>query len=482
MKISLDKSVNTPLYVQLCEEIKENIIKENLKEEEKLPSIRSLARELNINNITVINAYKLLEKEGYVYSKGGSGTYVRSIGKNLEYKYYSEKEIDLMSSGILTLSKNSINFANISPNPELFPVKEFKEAIIEVLDREKGNAFVYPEINGYEPLRESISSFLKENYKIDVEKNQIQITSGGQQGIDIVTKTLIYPGDYVFVENPTYQSAIDNFKWRGANILDIPINENGIDIDTLKKRAKEYRPKLLYVMPNYQSPTTYSYSEKIKEELVKCAYEYNFYILEDDFLSDLTYQGEKRIPLKAIDKHDQIIYIKTFSKIFMPGIRMGFLTIPKRLSKGIIRAKHITDISSSGFIQKSFDLYLRKGLWKNHMENIMKIYKKKYKLMLKEITNLKKYGVSFFDPKGGLSFWLKLPAGVNSIDMYNECAKNNVIIVPGDIFFIDKNIDTNYIRLSFGDVDDEYIIKGMRTIENFLIQQIKEKNQYIPLV
>lgn len=479
----IDKNSNIPLYIQLYNNLKKMIENNELKEGEKLPSIRSLANKLNVNNITVVNAYKLLEKEEYVYSIKGSGTYVKKADYDEIISSGENDDIKLMLEGVLPISKESINFASVSPTPEIFPIEEFKQTLIEVLDRDKGNAFVYPEINGYEPFRESISSFLYENYNMNVDKNQVLVISGGQQGIDLITKTLITPGDYIFVENPTYSAAIASFESRGAKIIGIPMLEDGLDFDILNKYLEVYRPKFLYMMTNYQSPTTYSYSNEKKKELIKLCKQYNFYIIEDDFLTDLNYDEKKRLPLKSMDNSDKVIYIKSFSKIFMPGVRMGFMTVPQNLFASIIRAKHTTDISSSGYLQRAFDLYLRKGLWKKHIETIKKVYYEKYNIMLKELDKIKKYNISFIEPNGGLSIWLKLPKDIDAIDLYNECAKNNVILVPGKIFFIDDSLYTNYIRISFGAVSKEEIIHGIKIIENYLRKKYKEdNNKYLPFI
>lgn len=479
----IDKEINTPLYIQLYENIKDMIEKNKLQEGEKLSSIRSLAKKLEVNNITVVNAYKLLEQEGYVYSIKGSGTYVRKTNYNINVPYMEDGDIEMMVGGVLPLSKNSINFASVSPTPEIFPIKEFKQSLIEVLDRDKGKAFLYPEINGYEPFRESICSFLYENYNISIDKEQIQVISGGQQGIDIIAKTLISQGDCIFVENPTYSGAIAAFQSRGARIMGLPMKEDGLDLDVLNKYIKRYNPKFLYMMTNYQSPTTYSYSESKKKELIKLSKKHNFYIIEDDFLTDLNYSKDKKVPLKSMDNLDQVIYIKSFSKIFMPGVRIGFMTVPKNLFKDIVRAKHTTDISSSGFLQRAFDLYLRKGYWKEHMETVKRVYTEKYNTMVSELEKLKKYNISFVKPNGGLSIWTKLPKEIDAIDLYKECEENNVAIVPGKIFFINDSLYSNYIRLSFGAVSNEEIIHGIRIIENCLRKKYKiDNNKYLPFV
>ncbi|WP_286173130.1 MocR-like pyridoxine biosynthesis transcription factor PdxR [Caproiciproducens sp. MSJ-32] len=479
----INKNLSTPLYIQLYNNIKDMIEKKEIKEGEKLPSIRNLAKKLEVNNITIVNAYKLLEQEGYIYSVKGSGTYVRSPNYNLNVSYMEDENMELMTGGILPISKDSINLATVSPTPEMFPIAQFKQSLIEVLDRDKGNAFLYPEITGYEPFKESICNFLSKNYNINVPKDQILVISGGQQGIDIITKALISPGDTVLVENPTYSGAIAAFQSRGAKIIGIPMKKDGMDLEILNRYIQRYSPKFIYMMTNYQSPTTYSYSEDKKRELINLSKKYNIYIIEDDFLTDLNYDENIKLPLKSIDHTDNVIYIKSFSKIFMPGIRMGFMTVPEKLFKDIIKAKHTTDVSSSGFLQRAFDLFLRKGYWKKHIDTVKKVYKNKYNTMIQELDKLKKYDISFVKPNGGLSIWVKLPENIDCVELYNECKENNVAIVPGKIFFINDSIYSNYIRLSFGAVSNEEIVEGIRIIEKNIKKLYKsEDNKYLPFV
>lgn len=478
--ITLNKNIDTPLYIQLYEKIK-MLIEDEKIESEKLPSIRSLAKLLGVNNVTVVSTYKLLEKEGYVYSLKGSGTYIKKSPLAVESPFLEEEDMELMNSGILHLSKDSINFASVSPTPDLFPIKDFKKTLIEVLDRDNGHAFLYPEITGYEPLRDSISKFLMDNYSTHVNKDSILITSGGQQGLDIIAKTLISPGDYILVENPTYSAALSAFKSRGAKVIGVPMKSDGIDINILKNYINRYKPKFLYIMTNFQSPTTYSYSEEKKRELMQLTDSSNLLVIEDDFLTDL-YFKDKKTPLKSMDRNDKVIFIKSFSKVFMPGVRIGFVTLPSHLFTKIIKAKHTTDVTSSGYLQRAFDLYLRHGYWQNHIDNIRKVYNRKYNLVTSLLDDLKKYGVSYTKPDGGLSIWLKLPSEIDSLDFYKECSENKVAIVPGKIFFINDE-SSNYIRLSFGAVDDDEITKGINIITNLISKNFKDKSKnFMPFV
>lgn len=480
--LKLDKNIDTPLYIQLYKQIKD-LIEEDLIDEEKLPSIRKLSKNLGINNVTVVSAYNLLEKEGYVYSVKGSGTYIKKIPLEMEIPYLEEGDMELMTSGILPISKDSINLASVSPTPDFFPIEDFKKSLVEVLDRDKGSAFLYSEVIGYDPLRASISKFLLENYNTKVSKEEILITSGGQQGLDIVAKTLISPGDHILVENPTYFAAMSAFKSRGAKIIGIPMEEDGIDIDLLESYINRYKPKFLYIMTNYQSPTTFSYGEEKKKKIISLAREKDFYIIEDDFLTDLYFTGSKKLPLKSMDKRNKVIFIKSFSKVFMPGVRIGFVTLPNELFTQIIKAKHTTDVTSSGYLQRAFDLYLREGYWNNHIGNIRKAYKEKYDLMTSLLDNLSKYGVSYVKPDGGLSIWVKLPESMDSLELYEEARENNLSLVPGKIFFTDESIYSNYIRLSFGSADGDEIEKGIEILESIISRPFKDENSnYLPFI
>ncbi len=480
--IKLDRNDTKPMYMQLYEKISSLIDAGDINGG-KLPSIRALAKALDVNNVTVISAYRELEKEGYVYSQKGSGTFVREKSSLETPASVEEGDIELMLSGIFPLLKESTDFASVSPTPDLFPIEEFKEALIEVLDRDKGEAFLYPEVTGYGPLRESISKFLKDNYSIETSKEQILITSGGQQGLDIISKTLVGQNDVILVENPTYPGAYSAFKSRGAKIIGIPMTKDGIDTDALRREVRKLSPKFIYLMPNFQSPTTICYSREKKLEVLKLAKEYGFYIIEDDFLTDLNFSPEQRKPMKTFDDSDCVIFIKSFSKIFMPGVRIGFMTLPAPLFRDILKAKHSTDVSSSGYLQRAFDLYLRKGMWKDYIEKIISFYKEKYDYMISGLSDLKKAGISFHNPGGGLSIWVRLPKDIDAVDLYEECSRRKLAIVPGRVFYLDESEGDEYIRLSFSSVSIPQIDEGIKILTSIL----EEKNgikieRYMPFL
>ncbi|RKD34519.1 PLP-dependent aminotransferase family protein [Thermohalobacter berrensis] len=483
--IKLNRKSNQYLYIQLYNELKSMILNGVLTPHTKLPPIRRLANLLKINNATVVNAYKLLEQEDLVYKKVGSGTFVKNINnKDIRYiethseeRYLDEKNRNIINSNQIQINKNTINFASATPTPDLFPVTEFKSVLNEVLDRDRGNAFGYQESQGYLPLRKAIKKYLI-NSNIITTIDSIQIISGAQQGIDILSKALIDYGDIVFTENPTYAGAISSFKSRGARIIGIPIEKDGIDIKALENKLKSFKPKFIYVMPNFQNPTGYSYSVEKKNKLLELAYKHDLFIIEDDYLSDLSFFSSNNQTLKSLDTENKVIYIKSFSKIFMPGLRLAFMVTPISIYNKVIAAKHMSDISTSGLIQRAFDLYLRKGIWKKHINYMENIYKKRFEIMSDSIKKYIPKEVKYDLPKGGLNFWFSLPDKYSSWDLYNFSLKNNIIFMPGSIFYVNKE-DDHHFRISIASIYSSQIENSIKYFSEVINSFLKKTNNEI---
>lgn len=457
--IIIDRNSEEPMYLQLYAGIKDLIENGVLNSNDKLPPIRNISDKYGINNITVVNAYKMLEKNGYVYSKVGSGTYVRGNKANGPIDFDSN-EVDTIEQGYIKMNKSEINFSTSTPNPELFPVKEFKEALNEVLDRDGGSAFGYQESQGFYPLRESIKDYLLEN-ELKVDTRDVHVISGAQQGIDVVSKALISFNDTIIVESPTYTGAIAAFKSRGAKIIEIGMKSDGIDIDELESILKTERPKLIYVMTNFQNPTGISYSYEKKFKLLHLAEKYGFYILEDDYLSELRFYGERSTQIKSIDNNNKVIYLKSFSKIFMPGIRLAFLITPDIISRKILSAKHITDISTAGLMQRALDLYLRNRKWEGHIEMMWDIYKKRYDYLVNLLKNEVPF-IKFSEPNGGLHIWAE--TDLDASMFCNMTKQRGALIAPGSVFYLDGR-SSNSFRISFAGVDIDEITKGIEIMK-----------------
>ncbi len=460
--IKLDREKKEHLYLQLFKALEVMIASGRLRPHTKLPPIRKLAELLEVNNVTVVNAYKLLQEGGLVYKKVGSGTFVTPLDEPVEEEAHAK-------------SASEISFAQTSPTADLFPVSDFKTVLNEVLDRDKGLAFSYQASWGYSPLRESVVGYL-DDFGIQVEPDVIQVISGAQQGIDIVSKAILNYGDYVLVEAPSYTGAIAAFKMKGANIIEVPMTSDGIHLEAFQEAVRRYKPKLFYTMPNLHNPTGYTYSLEKKKAVLEIASENRMWVLEDDYASDLYFEEGGCRALKSIDDVDRVIYIKSFSKIYMPGLRLGFMAAPKRLGQELVVAKHITDISTSGLIQRAFDLYLRRGLWKKQINTMRRIFKERYDAAVEAIDLYLPQDCSYHKPEGGLNFWIEMPSFINADHFAEYAAENGIEIIPGSAFFFSQG-KSNCFRISVAGVYleniDPWIMKLMRVLDVYLEKQNK---------
>jgi len=464
--IKLDKSSDIPLYQQLSEQITLLIEQGEIVPNEKLPPIRKLAEILRVNNVTVINAYKNLESKKIVYSHVGSGTFVSEIKLSelpepvLKNEYSAGFSIDFDI-------QNAINFAKSTVNPDLFPVEEFKAVFNEVLDRDLGNAFSYQESQGYMPLRSEICKDLLK-YNIKSSEDKIQIISGAQQGIDIISKSMLGIGDVVFVEKPTYYGALGAFASRGAQIVEIDMQPDGMDMDRLESLLKVMRPKLIYIMSYFQTPTCYSYCLDKKYRLLNLAAKYDTYILEEDNQNEFIYNEEDIVPVKAMDYKNRVIYVKSYSKSIMPGLRIGFMALPKKILNQVLSIKYTTDIATSGFIQRAFELFLSSGGYDRHISQMREIFKVRYNTATKAIDSYLSPYIDYIPPVGGVNLWLNLrDKHISAEELSQRLLAENVIITPGSLYGAGNENKFSF-RLSYAGVDNAYISMGIKKIANAL--------------
>lgn len=468
VSIQLQRSHSLPLYQQLYGHLKQAIKSGELPPGHKMHPIRRLANELGVNPVTVVQAFRCLERDGLITSQVGRGTFVAPLHANHdkdaltwhdELKNMADKSSENWQ---VPVSLQAINFATLTPAAELFPVSDFQSIINQVLDRDRGQAFGYQESQGYFPLRRSVATYLAQR-GIDCDAADIQVISGAQQGIDIIARSLLGPGDRVVTESPTYTGALASFRDRGAEIIAIPLLCDGMDLDALEQQLKKHRPRLMYVMTNFQNPTGICYSIGKQQALLDICRKYGVILIEDDSFTELSYDGAERRAIKEWDKDNQVIYIKSFSKILMPGLRLAFMLAPEHLQRRLMAAKHIADISTSGLLQRAFDLYLRQGLWKNHLAYMKKCYLERYQQIITAIHCSFPPHAEFEPPGGGLCIWVAGRTGLSANRLYDSCLANEVIIAPGSHFFPD-NHDSSFFRLSFAALSEDAISRGIPVI------------------
>lgn len=434
------------IYLQIYDSIKNIIDNGEVNAHEKLPSLRQVAIKFGINTLTVLKAYDLLEKNNYIYKIIGKGCFVKE--KN---NIISNTQKPVINA--FTILNNHINFSSATPSEEIYPIDIFQKIINDIFDTYGRQIFKYTNTQGLYDLRVILCEKLINN-QIFTSPENIQIVSGAQQALDLIKKMISKRKNTTMVmTTPTYYGAINTFS-DTVKIISIPLEKDGVNIEKLEKSLETNKIDFFYCMINFQSPVGITWSLEKKKKLLKLSLEYNFTIIEDDCLSPLYYYDNKAFPLKSLDEKNKVIYINSFSKLIMPGLRLGYIILPNNLIPDIVALKFYSDISSSALMQRAVSHFFQQGFWEPHMENMRAFFRKKYELTLSLLENIPILEIPYY-PRGGFYLWVKLPDGLNSNLFYNVLKSKNVSILPDSVFYPQESKVNNYIRISFASVSDD---------------------------
>lgn len=489
---------SAPMYVQLVDRFRDGIQSGQLKDNSRLPTNRELAELLQIDRSTVSRAYFELEQEGLVNSHVGRGTFVRLAGASDHRKKHGRSErggesmvwpakfsrssqtsFSMLSRqpGQISSAPDVITFAGGIPSQEFYPYEEFQSIVGQLIRSNRS-----PEMFGYSPaegnpeLRQEVRRYLRRN-GIEANDSELLIVSGSQQAIDIVTNTLVDPGDVVLVEEPTYFWALCNFTARQARCLPVPIDNNGIDLDVLETILSRHRVKLLYVMPTFQNPTGATLGIERRKRLIELARRYQMPILEDNFVGDLRYEGEPVPSLRALDRSgDVVIHQGTFSKALCPGLRLGWLVAPAEVMSRMSLAKRASDLSTNSMSQVVMAEYLKRGFYEKHLDQIRKVYKKRLDTMCGALTRNLDSALKWTVPEGGLFVWAELPTGCSARELLSYAERESVTFSPGDMFFVNGD-RPEYLRLSFIQTDEETIEEGIKRLARAVDAYLEGRRQ-----
>ena len=382
------------------------------------------------------------------------------------------------SSAIRELLKLSerpdvISFAGGLPSPEAFPLKRFEEACHKVLSEQASHALQYGRTEGHEPLRELIAQKMA-RYGIRAQLENVMITSGSQQALDLIGKLFLNRGDRVLVEAPTYLGALQAFNSYGAEYFSVPIDEDGLRTELLEKPLRS-GPKFMYVLPNFQNPAGATLSEGRRHELVMLADKYGIPIVEDDPYGQLRYEGEHIPPLVVIDRENlrrdngysigNVIYLSTFSKTLAPGLRLGWIVAPPEIIAKLVQLKQATDLHTSTFNQYVAYEVARDGFLDDHVKHIREIYRERRDVMLDALEEYFPPEASWIRPAGGLFLWVTLPGDADTKKVFESALRENVAFVPGASFYAtDQPEDHRHMRLNFSNTAPEQIREGIRRL------------------
>jgi 2-aminoadipate transaminase len=360
-----------------------------------------------------------------------------------------------------------ISFAGGLPAPELFPVKGIKAACEAVLDEAGEQALQYSTTEGYLPLREAIAERMS-TLGIRATPEHLLVITGSQQGLDLTGKLFLDKGDVVICESPTYLAAINAFKSYSPRFVEVPMDDDGMRMDELEL-ALQANPnaKFIYTIPDFQNPTGRTMKLERRKKLVELANQYNIVILEDNPYGAIRFAGEDLPPVKHFDTEGRVIYLSTFSKIFAPGLRLGWLCADESILSKYVAFKQATDLHTDSFAQRVTAKYMELFDLEEHIQKIKGVYRARREKMIECIDAFFPKQLKHSAPEGGLFIWVELPEEINVQDLFKKCLDNKVAFVPGDSFF-PNDARINAFRLNYSNMSEEKIVEGMKRIGNVL--------------
>ncbi len=393
---------------------------------------------------------------------------------------YALRAKNLKSSAIRELLKFTqnpeiISFAGGLPAPEVFPTERFREACNRVLEKQARLALQYGATEGYEPLREMIARHTS-RYGVKAKPENVLLTSGSQQALDLIGKLMINPGDRVLVEAPTYLGALQAFNVYGAEYVSVPSDNDGLRSDLLEASLR-LGPKFMYVLPNFQNPGGTTLAEGRRHELVLLADRYGVPIIEDDPYGQLRYEGEHLTPLIVLDRENlrrdngysigNVIYLSTFSKTLAPGLRLGWIVAPPEVISKLVQLKQGADLHTSTFVQMVAYEVARDNFLDEHIKLIRRVYGERRDVMLRAMEENFPSEVTWTRPQGGLFLWVTLPEGMDCHQLFEAAIKENVAFVPGDSFYASNghaDEGRRHFRLNFSNASPDQIREGIRRL------------------
>ena len=400
---------------------------------------------------------------------------------------YAQRMLGVKSSAIRELLKVTqkpeiISFGGGLPAPDVFPVQRFQEACHKVLSEQGAQALQYGTSEGYQPLREMIAHNMA-RYGIVASADNVLITSGSQQALDLIGKLLINRGDRVLLEAPTYLGALQAFNAYGAQYVPVPVDEDGLVTEQLDVNLRT-GPKFMYVLPNFQNPAGVTLSEGRRHQLILLADKYGIPIVEDDPYGQLRYEGEHIPPLVVLDRENlrrdngftlgNVIYLSTFSKTLAPGIRLAWIVAPEDVITRLVQLKQAVDLHTSTFSQYVAYEVARDGFLDQHVKLIRQVYRERRDAMLQALRDYFPHEVTWTHPRGGLFLWVTMPQGTDSQSLLRAALAENVAFVPGDSFYANNGHEGGrHMRLNFSFSQPEQIREGIRRLSVAVKMQLR---------
>ena len=486
MDIIINHHTQTPIYLQIVNQLKEMILKGEITDGFVLPSERTMAKHLNVHRNTIIKAYTELKSEDLLASSQGKGYNISYQSGSAEEG--NEKDMISWSSVIKdeyldlkitfddlftkSYSSNNISFAGGIASAEEYGKEDLALILNDIISSDNIEAYSYTPYQGNQQLRQNLAFFMQ-GKGVKAKPGEIQVVSETNQALDYLAALLIKPGDVVITEEPVSPDVYRTFVLAGGKVITVPIDEEGIICESLEPLILKHSPKFIYVNPDFQNPTGIVMSLNRRKALLSLSHKYKLPIIEEDGASEIQFEGIRIPSIKALDKGNNVIYIYSFALTFAPGIRMAFVLADKTLIKSLSYIVSIRLISLDSISQKLLSSYIEKGIYQKNLRNICSDYKEKRDLMCSCLTEARTIGLGFRKPSGGVYLWCKLSPDIDFRKLYSKTCEKGVSFIPGNVFYLKGSNGDSYIRLNFSYPSKLQIERGI----NLLTEAIKESRE-----
>src|SRR6266851_2881703 len=497
--LHLQPESHVPLYIQLRDQIRALVHGGDLRPGERIPASRELATQLGVHRTTVANAYAELESEGLISGHVGRGTFIRgeSVARTIsevphptsvtgglrwESLFADERGDEILSRLRQTAPRGSISFVMARPAAQFFPIEELRKCSNAVWRREGSEILQFGPSDGYPPLKQALLAMLhSEGYEAGDEN--LLITDGGQQALDLVSKAFFRPGDTVLLENPTYPGTLAILAGARARILGVPVRTEsgpgttpGVDVSAIEAVLMQNRVKMMVLTPDFHNPTGTTLPVAERRRLLDIAARFQVPVIEDHIYARLRAGGERVPSLKQLDRSNIVIQIDSFSKIAFPGMRVGWVVAPSNVIERLRLVKQSTDLHTGHLGQAILAEYIRRGLLDHHLERTRKAYSRRLAALEQALGRYMPSETKWTRPEGGMCVWVELPPGFDSNDLLIHTRERGVVFAPGRYFYF-QNPQPNTLRLGFTGVSEREIARGIATLADVLRIEMRKRQR-----
>jgi DNA-binding transcriptional MocR family regulator len=500
LPVHLQPESHVPLYVQLRDQLRALVHAGDLRPGDRIPASRELATMLGVHRTTVANAYAELESEGLIQGHVGRGTFIKSNGNGLkltppappvlngnhgirwELLFADERGDEVLSRLTASAPENALSFVMARPAQEFFPIDELQTCVATVLRREGADVLNLGPSDGYPPLKQALLELLRREGLTAKDENLL-ITDGCQQSLDLISKAFVRPGDSVILENPTYPGAVAIFNGARARCLGVPVRTHpepgislGIDVEALEATLAANRVKLIVLTPDFQNPTGTSMTLDARRKVLDLAARHQVPVVEDHIYARL-HSREERVPsLKHLDRSNLVIHIDSFAKVAFPGLRVGWIVAAPAAIERLRMVKQITDLHTDQLAQAVLAEFLRRGLFVKHVAKMRKVYTSRLAALDEALRKHMPEGTRWTRPEGGMCLWLELPPGFDASELLIHVKERGVLFAPGRYFYVQGPLP-NTLRLGFAGLDEKQITRGVTTMADLLRVEMRKRQR-----